>query len=81
MSAGCITPAGCVIRIRTGRFRVYEAREPLLLHSRVKDAGTGIEPVMTVLRTALLPIEFPAIKADEGNRTPITDLASQRSAH
>jgi hypothetical protein len=40
------TPAriGCAIRIRTGRFRGYEAREPLLLHLRVKDARTGVEP-------------------------------------
>ena len=35
---------------------------------------------LTVLQTALLPIQFPGIKADEGNRTLIAGLARQRSA-
>src|ERR1700683_1241360 len=52
----------CAIRTRTGRFRVYEAREPLLLHSRVKTPGRGSNPSIAVLRTAPLPIGFPAFR-------------------
>ena|SRR3984885_15206833 len=58
----CRKKIGCAIRTRTGRFRVYEAREPLLLHSRVKTPGRGSNPSIAVLRTAPLPIGFPAFR-------------------